>query len=103
SPAVVGQVPDDSLLVATSAERVEGERRYAAVQFGALPETWRALADPRPHLIPRGDLLAYLNPVPIHWDGPEQVQLARERGNGRRRVIDRPDLQLLLPGMTETG
>ena len=63
SPVVVGQVPDDSLLVAAPLDYVKEGRRYTAAQFSALPDTWRAKSESPPYLLARGDLLAYLSPV----------------------------------------
>jgi predicted ATPase len=53
SPAVVLQVPEDSLLLAS---------RSDGLQLSCLPGTWRAKSSSQ-RLIPRGHLLAYLNPV----------------------------------------
>src|SRR5579872_2831297 len=41
SPAVVMQIPDDSLLVAESKETVRAGRRFQRVCFSCLPDTWR--------------------------------------------------------------
>lgn len=96
SPAVVGQVPDDSLLVAAPLDYVNEVRRYTAVQFSALPDTWRAKSEPPPYLVARGDLLAYLSSI-----AGNQEPLEEESGQlpTRRRVVDRSDLQPLLPGI----
>ena len=67
SPAVVQQIPDDSLLVAELKETVRDGQRFKRVCFGYLSDTWRATKDPesRPeNITSRGKLLAYLNPVP---------------------------------------
>ncbi|HEV8581035.1 MAG TPA: AAA family ATPase [Thermoanaerobaculia bacterium] len=85
SPAVVTQVPDESLLVAEPKEFLLGDRRVQGVIFGCLPETWRAKAEGA-HIISRGKLLAYLNPF---------VRQASYEGS--RRVLDREDIQPLLP------
>jgi predicted ATPase len=98
SPAVVLQVPDDSLLVAELKEAVRGKERFKRVTFSCLTDTWRAKAPEKPSAVSLGQLLAYLNPVPA------AEAVVREGGpfNGRtprpRRVRDRADLrQLLLP------
>ncbi len=91
SPAVVYQVPEDSLLVAESKETVEeGVERFDRLSCSCLPGTWRA-ADGGSGEVSLGKLLSYLNPV--------LPQTEREE-DGRpeaRRVIDRPDLQMLMP------
>ena len=72
APAVVQQVPDDSVVFVRS--------RRGCAQFLCLPDTWRA-GEGR-HVV-RGDLEAYLNPVP-----------SREGGAGAARytrVVDRED------------
>jgi predicted ATPase len=89
SPEVVKQVPDDSLLITELRETVLGDRIFKRVYLSSLPSTWRA--EHGGHVMSKGKLLAYLNPAM-----PE----ASESGlNGQkvRRVMDRPDLQLLLP------
>lgn len=98
SPEVVQQVPDDGLLVAEWHEAKWGEDVVRGVQFSCLPDTWRAKEKDKPAPIcSKGKLLAYLNPV-----------LRREPGEGPRdrkgrkqskRVVDRDDIQPLLPGM----
>jgi len=84
SPAVVAQVPDDSLLVAELKEAVVGGRRFLRPSFGCLAGTWRVDANETGE-VSRGKLLAYLNPV---MSAPERPT---------RRVADRPDLQMLIP------
>lgn len=103
SPAVVMQVPDESLLVATLVEQVEGATRYKTVQFGALPDTWRANAEPPPHLVARGDLLSYLNPVAPRWEHLAESLARKDHGTVKQRVIDRADLQPFLPGLVDTA
>ncbi len=63
SPAVVSQVPDDSLLVAELKETVRSGQRFKRVCFSSLPETWREKVSPEVNVVSRGKLLAYLNPV----------------------------------------
>lgn len=100
SPAVVTQIPDDSLLVAESIEMIRSGKRYKAVRFCPLPDTWRqkkAAEEVSP--ISKGKLLSYLNPVaPME---PDQGYASSDRKNNvlplKRRVIDRPDLQPYLP------
>lgn len=94
SPAVVGQVPDDSLLVAETKEAVKNGTGFKKVTFSCLPNTWRTKGG-ETNIVARGKLLAYLNPIlpPEEANPPEE----RER---IQRVIDRPDLQYLLPGIS---
>lgn len=98
SPAVVAQVPDDSLLVAELKEALVGKRRCQAAAFSCLPDTWRARRDERTRVVPKGRLLSYLNPV---LREPEDTGSAGARAS--RRVVDREDLQPLLfpPGDLE--
>ena len=97
SPAVALQVPDDSLLVAELKETVRGKERFKRVTFSCLAQTWRAEAPEKPSIVPKGQLLAYLNPAPaaeevVRDSGPSNGQPSRPR-----RVRDRDDLQPLLP------
>lgn len=93
SPAVVAQVPDDSLLVAELRETVRNGQQFKRAGFSWLPDTWRAEAEPSIPPVARGKLLAYLNPVAPE---PEPRQAGERTGTKSRRVIDRPDLQLAL-------
>ena len=91
SPAVVGEVPDDSLVVAELEEAVRDGRRFKGASFSCLPDTWRAESEPAPSTASRGALLAYLNPHSRRGLHTER------RPPGRRRVVERPDIQPLLP------
>ncbi|MFW6163871.1 MAG: AAA family ATPase [Planctomycetota bacterium] len=95
SPAVVGEVPDDCLLVADLIDKVRGDERFKAARFSALPGTWRDEAGaPK---VPRGRLLAYLNP---HLSpGGDEAPSREGRRRRRTRVVDRPDLQQYFPFM----
>lgn len=107
SPAVVMQVPDDSLLVAELKETVRTGQRFKRVCFSCLPNTWRQLKAPEPekvNVVSKGELLAYLNPVPIekpeadiNGDAASHPQLKPTQPQ-KRRVVDREDLQPLIPG-----
>jgi hypothetical protein len=101
------QVPDDSLLVAELRETVRSNQRFKRVCFGCLPDTWRQTRDPEPNkvnVIPKGKLLAYLNPVPsedTEFDDngyDPNHQQPKHIKSKKRRVVDREDLQLLIPG-----
>lgn len=101
SPSVVAQVPDDSLLVAELKETIRKGETFKRVSFSPLPGTWREKAPEKVTPVPRGKLMSYLNPVAV-----ADVELEDEEADthGRpkiRRVIDREDLQLLLPYNTE--
>ena len=107
SPAVVMQVPDDSLLVAELKETVRDRSRFKRVCFSCLPDTWRQLKAPEPekvNVVSKGELLAYLNPVPIEESEPDgngqgvSDQPSKRIQPKKRRVVDRVDLQPLIPG-----
>lgn len=109
SPAVVMQVPEDSLLVAELRETVRSDQRFKRVCFGYLPDTWRQLKDSESkstNIISKGKLLAYLNPVPNQNMGFDNNsddtnhQKTKPKKPKNRRVVDREDLQLLLPGFS---
>ncbi|MFH1985418.1 MAG: AAA family ATPase [Pseudomonadota bacterium] len=98
SPAVVSEVPDDSLLVAELEESVIGNEKISQARFSCLPDTWRMDAMGKPNVIARGKLLSYLNPNAISYDGKREGGAAREGAVKRRRKVrERDDLQLLLP------
>ncbi len=97
SPTVVMQSPDDALLIAELVEAVlpadddepgrKTVRRHKKLEFGCLGGTWRATVDKDARITSKANLLAYLNP-----SGAE-----RSQDKGRKRVMDRDDLQMLLP------
>ena len=91
SPAVLQQVPEDSVVFVKLMEFVNGPKQFfKEARFHYLPDTWRAEGGSESDLVAKGDLLAYLNPV---LRVSSQEEPARER-----RVIDRDDIrQLLLP------
>lgn len=98
SPAVVLQVPDDSVLVAELREVVKDSNRFKRAFFSCLPETWRAGQNGSSHnVVSRGKLLGYLNPT-IRDEGDLN---AYESGSNReatakRRVMDNPHIQQLI-------
>ena len=103
SPAVVSEVPEDSLVVAELKETVRHGQRFQSVRFGCLPGTWRETNAPEGeevNVIAKGKLLAYLNPVSAPMSEPEHngrgMSIAKPSTRARR-VVDRPDLQPLLP------
>ena len=90
SPAVFQEVPDDSVIfVKTQEARDEQNHLFRKAHFHCLSDTWRARDGGRLDVAARGDLLAYLNPVVRNR--PQEKTL---KG---RRVVDRDDLQHLLP------
>lgn len=106
SPAVVMAVPDNSLLVVESRPETDGKQSFRKAVFSHLPDTWRHKAFPNGRTIPRGKLLAYLNPTPP----PDEYagytvdsRLHAPIGQPKtRRVADRDDMQLyLLPRVAE--
>jgi predicted ATPase len=102
SPAVVAEAPDDSLLVAI-AEGMEGigddSRRSGKTQFACLPGTWRDEGPKGAPMVPKGKLLAYLNPGVAASSGLSDPDEDVERKQQHRcKVAQRNDLQqLLLP------
>lgn len=96
SPAVVQQIPDDSLVIAELKDTLSDGKRFKRVSFGCLPGTWRenkAQVSEQINTVARGKLLGYLNPVPKKLDSTEK--------QSRPRVIDRKDLTPLIPGLSE--
>ncbi len=103
SPAVVAQVPDESVLVAELKETIRGGQRFHRVCFSCLPDTWRATelaAEEHTSVVSLGTLLAYLNPAePVAASGGVRKPQGprRDRGQasraGHRRVMDHPEIQ----------
>jgi hypothetical protein len=73
-------------------ETIRLGQRFKRVSFGYLPKTWREKAPEGVSIVPKGKLLAYLNPIAV-----EGVDFSGHKSNKTRRVADRPDLQPLLP------
>ncbi|MBN2532657.1 MAG: AAA family ATPase [Spirochaetales bacterium] len=90
SPAVVTQVPDDSLLVAELKEVISDGNLSKGVQFSFLPDTWRSkMADHDVKPVRRGKLLSYLNFVRRNESKQEKDKLLRKS----QRIVDRDDFQ----------
>lgn len=106
SPAVVLQVPDDSVLVAELRETVRNGDRFKRAFFSCLPGTWRAkLNGSVPNVVSIGKLLAYLNPA-IRDRGESDSYgpgADRETATRRRRVMDNPEIQHLLLPLGDTA
>jgi predicted ATPase len=95
SPAVVMQVPDDSLLLADLKELNQDHRMSRGLRLRCLKNTWRQSAEIC-EPISKGQLLAYLNPVSLDGRGElQKTELAdrEEPGHRSRRVIDREDIR----------
>ena len=93
SPAVVQEVPADSLLMAEPAPFLSEGKQLSAVRFACLSGTWRADQSPAPPLVSLGTLRAYLGALPAEANG--------HHGQAAKRLRDRPDvqqMQRLLPG-----
>ncbi|MBN2270560.1 MAG: AAA family ATPase [Sedimentisphaerales bacterium] len=104
SPAVVQQVPEDTLLVAEPKEFIACGQRLRGVSFGCLADTWRAKNRLNGvNICKLGDLLAYLNPVLPPDNTSESgipATVGSRRGAGSasgKRVIDRSDVQRYFP------
>ena len=106
SPIVVSQVDDNDLLVAEPLETIQNGVRFKRVGFSVLDSTWRARSEAAT-LVAKGKLLFYLNPSEIS-DSPrppaefgEGVDPSGKLSNSPGiRVMDRPDLQVMLPGVS---
>jgi predicted ATPase len=106
SPAVVGQVPEDSLLVAELKETIRSGHRFKRVSFSCLPGTWRDRNQEKSNVVSKGKLMAYLNPIlpseaDVYSDDYGDVDHPETVRPKTRRVVDRPDLQPLLPLLGE--
>ena len=89
SPAVLLQVPEDSVVFVKPVEAVDEQRRFfKEAHFHYLSDTWRAKGSEESDLVAKGDLLAYLNPV--------LLKNPREEAARERRVVDRDDMRQLL-------
>ena len=90
SPAVFQEVPDDSVVFVKTQEAMDAQKHlFRKAQFYCLSDTWRSEADGELSVVPRGDLLAYLNPV--------LRDVPREATVKERRVVDREDLMPFMP------
>ena len=106
SPAVVTQVPDESLLVAESIKMVRNGKQFNVVRLCPLPDTWRhnEVSEKKIEAVSKGKLLSYLNPVaPVTPEYEYGVSVRRSKVTPlKRRVVDRPDLQPYLPLVAES-
>ena len=88
SPAVLQQVPQESVVSVKVVEAMDGKGLPKKARFFCLPDTWRAKNSGEPDTIDLGDLIAFLNPV-LRKDQLEAE--AKEK-----RVVDREDVRQLL-------
>ena len=94
SPSVLQQVPHDSVLFASSLEAIDGANNlFRRANFCCLPRTWRTRESDESNVVAHGDLLVYLNSV-LPRDRYEEIEMRTQR---RVRVVDRDDVQQLLP------
>jgi predicted ATPase len=100
SPAVVGQVDENDLLVAEHRQFNIGETICLRANFSPLPDTWRSslLTDAVRGVVSKGGLLAYLNPFPNPPQEYSSNITSKSKYFRPRRVIDRPDLRQLVLG-----
>jgi predicted ATPase len=93
SPAVVLQVPEESLLIAETVKaKSPSGQSYEKVIFSAIAKTWRQGLGVS--VVPKGNLLAYLSPIRREEVIPLQTRLQTHR----KRVVDDPEFQLYLFG-----
>jgi len=94
SPAVVAQVPEDSLLSAETVRVQRDKKLFDKVTFSSLANTWRTRI-PGTNVLSKGDLIAYLSSVVLKAD-EDWIETTSEHPS--RRVIDNQDIQLALFG-----
>jgi len=96
SPAVVAEVPADSLLFAERVDQVSEGVRTSTVVFRPLERSWRTRNPSSPAPVQKGTVVAYLA-----QSGPDTSPVS---DGGFQRVVDRPDIaQLLLWRSGETS
>jgi predicted ATPase len=102
SPAVVMQVPDDSLVVAELKEIVKDHKRYKGVRFSCLSNTWRT-KDESASVVAKGKLLGYLNPVIANenLDDSSSSKNLKVKPKKKLRLIDREDMKPYITGFME--
>jgi hypothetical protein len=93
SPAVVGEVDDDDILIAELKEELRKTDgiRYRKLSFSCLSNTWRADTGEVP-IAQSGAFLPYLNPNKLRFGEPVPSRSTQARR--KRRVAEREDLQL---------
>ncbi len=101
SPAVVAQVPDESLVLADLKPTERDGVWSKGLGLSCLPGTWRASTEEM-DVVVKGELLAYLNPIPQQRTETEYRHDRTHVRQQMRRVIDRKDMQLALGFKIET-
>lgn len=91
SPTVVAEVPDSSLVIAVDRTAYYQDRLVHTPSFLGLPDTWRERVSGE--AVARGLLIPYLNPI----------RLKQQDQRNPDRVVDREDLQMLLPQLEDVG
>jgi hypothetical protein len=91
SPSVVSEVPDDSLIIAVDRAAYYQDRLVHTPSFLGLPNTWRERESGE--AVARGLLIPYLNPI----------RVKQQDQRNPSRVVDREDLQMLLPQLEDAG
>ena len=92
SPQVVAQLPEQNLVVARVEPIIHDGQRVSRTSFACLDGTWRHRAEPAATTLALGDVLGYLDPL-----GPSRVASRA----GSQRVMDRKDVQTVLPFLRE--
>ena len=97
SPSLVACVDDSALLVARAVPIICDTQEESRLAIRCLPRTWRKLGEDEA-VVSRGDLLSYLNPFAVI-----EMDVASGRVGAPTRVLQRKDLQLVMPFLaTET-
>jgi len=91
SPSVVAEVPDGSLVIAVDRTAYYQDRLVHTPSFLGLPDTWRERVSGES--VARGLLIPYLNPIRVKQQDQRNPD----------RVVDREDLQMLLPQLEDAG
>ena len=109
SPAVVSEVPEDSLLVAEAIEEKMNGVWGTNVRFSCLDKTWRTGGSEKANIVAKNKLSNYLNPRSISDeysdsddepglnDDPEKITGRIKPSRRIKKVRERVDLQMLLP------
>ena len=87
----MSEVPDDSLVIVVDRAAYYQDRLVHTPSFLGLPNTWRARESGE--AVARGLLIPYLNPI----------RVKQQDQRNPSRVVDREDLQMLLPQLENSG
>ncbi|MFH0727436.1 MAG: AAA family ATPase [Pseudomonadota bacterium] len=95
SPVVVGETPEDSLIVAEVIDTLAAGVRGTMVRFSCLSETWREEAPEKPNVVAKGHLLAYLEPKSITTESDRQnIQTIKKTETRIQKVRERKEFQV---------